>query len=221
MTTAIINKARCKLSHFYKKVNSVPINSLNDVTVSFIEKNNLQFLLITHRGPMPHNMAVTIRQFKIIYPFITLILVSDQLDPRTNIELMRAGVDNFLNHEDDPSVLSKNICKIISRIKNKSNNLPILQAFDLRLDANTRKVTRSGKEIRLRRKEFELLECMMQRPGQVFNRIELLEIVWGYRCDTLSNTVDVHVSSLRSRIDKGFKTKIIKTVYGYGYKVEG
>jgi len=91
---------------------------------------------------------------------------------------------------------------------------------DLELDLLSRKVKRQGIEISLQAREFSLLEYMLQHKGQVVTRTMLLEHVWDYHFDPQTNVIDVHVSRLRSKIDKGFETPIIRTVRGAGYIID-
>ncbi|MEM7680031.1 MAG: winged helix-turn-helix domain-containing protein, partial [Pseudomonadota bacterium] len=95
-----------------------------------------------------------------------------------------------------------------------------LEAADLELDLLSRKVKRGGKEIELQSREFKLLEYLMKHKGQVVTRTMLLEHVWDYHFDPQTNVIDVHISRLRSKIDKGFEKQIIRTVRGAGYIVE-
>ena len=95
-----------------------------------------------------------------------------------------------------------------------------LSAGDLELNLLSRKVTRGGQEIDLQSREFQLLEYMLRHKGQVVTRTMLLEHVWDYHFDPQTNVIDVHISRLRSKIDKGFDTKIIRTVRGAGYIIE-
>lgn len=96
-----------------------------------------------------------------------------------------------------------------------------LCAGDLELDLLARKVTRSGKTIDLQGREFSLLEYILKNKGQVVTRTMLLEHVWDYHFDPQTNVIDVHISRLRGKIDKGFDTPIIRTVRGAGYIIEG
>ena len=96
----------------------------------------------------------------------------------------------------------------------------VLSAGDLDLNLLSRKVTREGKEIDLQSREFQLLEYMLRHKGQVVTRTMLLEHVWDYHFDPQTNVIDVHISRLRSKIDKGFDSKIIRTVRGAGYIIE-
>ena len=88
---------------------------------------------------------------------------------------------------------------------------------DLELDLLTRTVTRGGQSVSLQPREFRLLEYMMRHAGQVVTRTMLLENVWDYHFDPQTNVIDVHVSRLRSKIDKGFDGPLLHTVRGAGY----
>ena len=88
---------------------------------------------------------------------------------------------------------------------------------DLELDRLSHRVNRAGREIPLQPREFRLLEYLMRHAGQVVTRTMLLEHVWDYHFDPQTNVIDVHVSRLRSKLDKGFAHPMIHTVRGAGY----
>lgn len=92
-----------------------------------------------------------------------------------------------------------------------------LQVADLEVDLLSRKVVRSGQAIDLQPREFQLLETLMRHPGQVMTRTMLLEKVWDYRFDPQTNVIDVHISRLRQKVDRGFDLPLIHTVRGAGY----
>ena len=92
-----------------------------------------------------------------------------------------------------------------------------LRSGDLRLNADTRTVTRSDTPVDLTRREFDLLECFMRHPRVVLNRERLLSDVWGYEFMGGSNTVDVYVSYLRKKLDAAGAPSLIETVRGIGY----
>ena len=97
---------------------------------------------------------------------------------------------------------------------------PTLQIADLVVDTLTHGVKRGKEQIHLNRKEFGLLEYLMWNPGTTLTRGMILEHVWDMNADPFTNTVDVHIRFLRQKIDEGRKRKLIKTVHGYGYKIE-
>ena len=90
---------------------------------------------------------------------------------------------------------------------------------DLEMNRLTRRVTRSDTEIELQPREFRLLEYLMRHAGQVVTRTMLLENVWDYHFDPQTNVIDVHVSRLRAKIDKGFDNPLIQTIRGAGYTI--
>ena len=95
-----------------------------------------------------------------------------------------------------------------------------LKVSDLELDLLTHKVTRAGKEIILTSKEFSLLEYLMRKAGNIITRVMIIEYVWGLNFYSFTNVVDVYINYLRSKIDKGFDKKLIKTIRGRGYTIK-
>ena len=97
----------------------------------------------------------------------------------------------------------------------------LLRVADLAMDLLARKVTRSGEEIVLTTREFELLEFLMRSPGRVFGRVQIYEHVWGYDMDLESNLVEVYMQRLRAKIDKDREPKLLRTVRNAGYVLDG
>lgn len=96
----------------------------------------------------------------------------------------------------------------------------ILTSEDLSLDRNKMKVSCAGTPVYLRKKEFRILELLLLNKGRVLTRDMVMNKIWDSNCDVESNTVDVHIKNLRAKIDRPFNTKLIRTVYGVGYKIE-
>lgn len=94
-----------------------------------------------------------------------------------------------------------------------------LTVGDLDMDLLSRKVRRGDQEIDLQPREFALLEFLMRHAGQVVTRTMLLENVWDYHFDPQTNVIDVHISRLRQKIDRGFDTELLQTVRGAGYSL--
>jgi DNA-binding response OmpR family regulator len=95
-----------------------------------------------------------------------------------------------------------------------------LQIGDLVLNTFNHEVRRGETLLELTPKEFALLECFMRMPGKVLSRTRILEQVWGYSSDPLTNVVDVYIRQLRRKIDDPYALKLLKTVRGYGYKMD-
>lgn len=101
----------------------------------------------------------------------------------------------------------------------KYQKIQLLKNKHLSLNLETRQVRRAHIKRSLRNKEFVLLEYFMKNPGKILNRNNILESVWDHNINILTNTVDVHVSNLRRKIDTGFKKKLIETIHCVGYKL--
>ena len=96
----------------------------------------------------------------------------------------------------------------------------MLKVGELEMDLIARSVHRAGREIDLQPREFQLLEFLMRHAGQSVTRTMLLEKVWNYHFDPQTNVIDVHVSRLRGKIDKGFERQMLQTVRGAGYRLD-
>lgn len=94
---------------------------------------------------------------------------------------------------------------------------PVLKIADLEMDTITRKVRRAGKGINLTATEYKILELLLENKEKVFDRIVIAEKVWGFSFNSGTNIIDVHINSLRKKIDKDFDTKLIHTRKGFGY----
>ncbi len=148
-------------------------------------------------------------------PVLILSALSD-VDER--VRGLRAGGDDYLAK---PYSFSELLARVEGLSRRTAGAAPEtkLKACDLELDLLTRDVTRAGKDIPLQPREFKLLEYLMRHAGHIVTRTMLLENVWDYHFDPQTNVIDVHVSRLRSKIDKGFDEPILQTVRGAGYMI--
>ena len=151
---------------------------------------------------------------------IPVIILSALGDVDDRVKGLRAGGDDYLVKPFAFSELHARLEALIRRNSNKSESQVTIEVEDLTLDLLARKVNRGGKDIDLQSREFKLLEYILNHRGQVVTRTMLLENVWDYNFDPQTNIIDVHVSRLRNKIDKGFEKQLIKTVRGAGYIVE-
>ncbi|HVO28544.1 MAG TPA: response regulator transcription factor [Candidatus Paceibacterota bacterium] len=149
------------------------------------------------------------------FPILMLSVVHDTA---TKVKALNAGADDYLTKPFSMIELLARARALMRREKKIVG--PVLAVGDLSLDLNAHTVTRGRKAITLNRKEFGLLEYLMRNPGTTFTRSMILEHVWETTTDPFTNTVDVHIRFLRRKIDDDRKTKLIKTVHGYGYKIE-
>lgn len=132
---------------------------------------------------------------------------------------LRAGADDYLTKPFAFEELLARVEILASRAASSSTSNTELTLGDLKLDLINRRVLRDGQEIDLQSKEFKLLEYLMQNEDKIVTRTMLLEKVWEYNFDPQTNVIDVHISRLRNKIDKGFAYPMIETIRGAGYKI--
>jgi two-component system OmpR family response regulator len=131
---------------------------------------------------------------------------------------LRAGGDDYLVK---PFAFAELLARIEALLRRGAGGQPTtrLTVGDLEMDLLARKVRRGDHDIELLPREFRLLEFLMRRAGQVVTRTMLLENVWDYHFDPQTNVIDVHMSRLRQKIDKGFERPLLHTVRGAGYRL--
>jgi two-component system OmpR family response regulator len=140
-----------------------------------------------------------------------------QVDDR--VKGLRAGGDDYLPKPYAFSELLARVEVLARRRSAPAAEPTSYQVGDLLLDRLAHRVTRAGEEISLQPREFRLLEYLMKHAGQVVTRTMLLENVWDYHFDPQTNVIDVHVSRLRAKVDKGFEHPMIHTIRGAGYVI--
>jgi len=135
------------------------------------------------------------------------------------VEGLNAGGDDYLVK---PYAIAELLARVeaLARRRETGSVQTLLRVGDLEMDLIGREVRRSGREIDLQPREFQLLEFLMRHAGQSVTRTMLLERVWEYHFDPQTNVIDVHISRLRSKIDKGFDRPMLQTVRGAGYRLE-
>lgn len=131
---------------------------------------------------------------------------------------LKAGGDDYLVK---PFAMAELMARVeaLGRRKGTPDALTKLVCGDLEMDLITRDVRRDGKRIDLQPREFKLLEYLMRNGERVVTRTMLLENVWDYHFDPQTNVIDVHISRLRGKIDKGFAAPLLETVRGAGYRL--
>ena len=157
-----------------------------------------------------------LRASKITTPILVL---SAKSKVRDRVQGLRAGADDYLVKPFAFEELVARLEVIVTRRGTGDERITTLTAYDLQMDLLARSVSRGDKQIELHPTEFKLLEYLLRHKGQVVTRTMILENVWDYNFDPQTNIIDVHISRLRQKIDKGRDKAIISTVRGAGYKV--
>jgi two-component system OmpR family response regulator len=156
-----------------------------------------------------------LRQHGNVTPVLFLSALSE-VDDR--VKGLKAGGDDYLTK---PYAFVELLARLdaLMRRRHPAAVKTRLQVGDLELDLLTRTANRGEISIDLQPREFRLLEYLMRHAGQVVTRTMLLESVWEYHFDPQTNVIDVHISRLRAKIDKGFETPLLHTVRGAGYMI--
>jgi len=148
-----------------------------------------------------------------------MLILSALGDVDARVAGLRAGGDDYLTKPFAFSELLARLDALLRRGRQTPAAETTLRVGDLELDQLTRTVKRGGHVITLQPREYRLLEYLMNNAGRVVTRTMLLEQVWDYHFDPQTNVIDVHISRLRGKIDKGFEQALLQTVRGAGYMI--
>ena len=145
---------------------------------------------------------------------VLIVSALGEVDDR--VRGLRAGGDDYLVKPFAFAELLARLEALVRRPQGGASTANLAVA-DLELDPLARTVKRGGEKIELKPREFQILEYLMRHQGHVVTRTMLLEAVWDYHFDPETNVIDVHISRLRQKIDKGFESPLLHTVRGAGY----
>lgn len=147
-------------------------------------------------------------------PILMLTAKDGDLD---EAEALDTGADDYLTKPFSFAVLVARIRALLRRASGR-NPTPV-EAGDLRIDPGQRRVWRGETEVELTTRQFDVLEFLMRRAGQVLSKLEILDGVWDYEFEGDPNIVEVYIRRLRTRIDEPFGRRAIETVRGAGYRL--
>ena len=185
--------------------------------LNMASEGNYDVLIVDRMLPKLDGLTI-IRQLRSDGIKTPVLILSALADVDERVKGLRAGGDDYLGK---PYAFSE----LLARVENlgrRAGEAPLetkLRAADLEIDLLTRNVTRAGKPIVLQPREFKLLEYLVRNAGHIVTRTMLLENVWDYHFDPQTNVIDVHISRLRAKIDKGYDEPILQTVRGAGYMI--
>ena len=133
---------------------------------------------------------------------------------------LNVGADDYLTKPFAMEELLARINALLRRRDRRFDENLQITVGNLTLDLVRHEARRNGRPIELTAKEFALLEYLMRHPGHALTRTQIVDAVWRYDLDALSNVVDIYIHYLRDKIDQDFSHPLIKTVRGVGYKIE-
>jgi two-component system copper resistance phosphate regulon response regulator CusR len=143
---------------------------------------------------------------------VLILTAKGSIDER--VAGLNAGADDYMAKPFALVELSARLRAILRRGAPREN---VLRLADLEVDTISRLVRRGGRKVDLKPKEYALLEYLMRNAGRPVTKTLIIEHVWDIHFDAVSNVVEVHVNSLRNKLDKGFSVPLIHTVRGVGY----
>ncbi|CAM1626948.1 OmpR/PhoB-type DNA-binding domain [Bartonella choladocola] len=186
--------------------------------LALAENGKYDVLIIDRMLPKKDGLSIIMAlRAKGIETPVLILSALGQVDDR--VTGLRAGGDDYLTKPYAFSELLARI-EVLQRRKNPKEAETTYRVGDLELDRLSHTAKRAGQDIILQPREFRLLEYLMRHAGQVVTRTMLLENVWDYHFDPQTNVIDVHISRLRSKIEKGFDTPLLHTVRGAGYMLK-
>lgn len=151
---------------------------------------------------------------------VPVLMLSALSNTEDKVNGLRLGADDYLTKPFAFEELLARIEALLRRGREQRPRASTLQVADLVLDLERMQASRAGQPIALTARELAFLELLMSAPGRVYSRERILSNVWGTNEDPLTNVVDVYVRRLRAKIDEGHALALIKTVRGFGYRLD-
>lgn len=181
-----------------------------------LDKNEYDLIILDLNLPDSNGIEIC-KKIRKTNKNIPILALTGKAEVQDKVQALDNGFDDYLTK---PFQFDELLARIRALLRRRSNTPVIdnkLIIDDLVLDTKTKTVQRQKKPLDLRQKEFQLLEYLMQNQGIVVSREKIIKHVWKTSTNLSTNTIDVHVQSLRNKIDKPFKKPLIKTIYGFGY----
>ena len=182
--------------------------------LSLFRKNSYDIILLDVN--LPHingfELCQLIRADNESVPVLMLTALDSLADKADGFN---AGADDYLAKPFEFQELLLRLRALTRRSGTKPKQ--VLRLADLELNLDTKTVTRAGQRIDLTTREYSLMEYLMLNKGKIISRVDISERVWSLDFDSSTNVIDVYVSYLRKKIDKGFSTKLLHTIVGMGY----
>jgi two-component system, OmpR family, copper resistance phosphate regulon response regulator CusR len=176
-------------------------------------KHDVIILDVVIPGISGFELCKRIRNENILTPVLMLTSLDTIEDKITGFD---CGADDYLTKPFSFQELLARI-KALNRRNKDEIVSPLLKIADMEIDTIAHKVKRGNREIILTATEFKILELLLSNKGKVFDRIVIAEKIWGISFNSGTNVIDVHINSLRKKIDKDFDKKLIHTIKGFGY----
>ncbi|OQY66064.1 DNA-binding response regulator [Microgenomates bacterium UTCPR1] len=210
-----------RLSHFVKKgltENGFAVDQAFDGEEGLYLAQQETYDVIILDVMLPKMSGVEVcKKLRSLKKETAILMLTAKSELEDKIEGLDSGADDYLTKPFEFAELKSRINALLRRSYHQvSNNLTV---DNLEVDPLKHTVFRNKKPIKLTPKEFAILEQLIRQKQEVVTRTQIIEHVWDYNFDSLSNVVDVFIGTLRKKIDKGEKVKLIHTLHGVGYMI--
>ncbi len=149
-----------------------------------------------------------------------IILLTARVDDDERVIGLELGADDYITKPFRPRELVARVRAVLRRAGKSEPQAKALQVADISLNRDTRTVTVADRSVDLTPSEFDLLAALMTRPGRVYSRLDLLDVIQGVRYEGYERTIDTHIKNLRAKIEPEPRSpRYIETVYGVGYRL--
>lgn len=145
---------------------------------------------------------------------VPILMLTARSEVADRVVGLQSGADDYLVK---PFAIEELLARVEALLRRRGDEVGPLRFGDLTLDATSRTASRGDVDLDLTRREFDLLEMFLRHPGQVLDRFQLLESVWGHELEAEPNTVDVYVGYLRRKLEAGGAPRLLQTVRGVGF----
>jgi DNA-binding response OmpR family regulator len=212
----------CKVTSIYLQKSGYEVVFAYDgeQALKLFDTTKVDAIILDLMLPKVDGMKVceTIRQVSTV-PIIMLTAKGQITD---KIEGLQLGADDYIVKPFDPNELIARLQAVLRRTQpDKSSSTDLISIGELEINTMNYTVSHNGSELKLPKKEFELLSFLAKHPNRVFSRDELIEMIWGWDFEGEDRVVDLYIKRLRSKLSKTKNQSIsIKTVWGVGYQLE-
>jgi DNA-binding response OmpR family regulator len=185
---------------------------------NLIEPSNYDLIILDWMLPGRWDGAEFCKHLRDINNDTPIIMLTAKNTTKDKITGLNIGADDYLSK---PFAFDELVARIRAILRRDSGDRdPVLKFADIELDPISKTVKRAGVDINLSKKEFMVLEYLILNKNTVVSKQQLIDKVWDFESDILQNTVEVYIGYLRNKIEKPFGSKVIKTVRGFGYRLE-
>lgn len=210
-----------RLSHFVKKgliENGFAVDQAFDGEEGLYLAEHETYDVVILDVMLPKMSGVEVcRKLRLLKKETSILMLTAKSELEDKVEGLDSGADDYLTKPFEFAELKARINALLRRSYHQVSNILIID--NLEVDPSKHTVFRNKKPIKLTPKEFSILEQLLRQKHEVVTRTQIIEHVWDYNFDSLSNVVDVFIGTLRKKIDADEKIKLIHTLHGVGYMI--